>query len=108
MLVAFVTAMLESSMLSYSRDSRRPVRMIMLATAAMPMPPSWIRTRMITWPSVVISFPMSKVAKPVTQTAEVAMNTASTKVISPFTVTPGIESEAVPAAISARNNTAIF
>jgi hypothetical protein len=43
----------------------------------MPRPPSCIKVRIVSWPERVNCVPMSMTERPVTQTAEVAMNSAS-------------------------------
>ncbi len=57
-----------------------------------PRPPSWISARIITWPVIVKSLPVSSTARPVTQTAEFDVKSASINDI-PCTVEQGVQEE---------------
>ena len=66
-----------------------------------PIPPNWMRIRIITCPAVVNVDATSIVVSPVTHTALVAVNRASKKVM-PFTVARGSSSSPVPIIIIAK------
>ena len=71
----------------------------------MPRPPVWISVRIIVWPNRVNEVPVSVTLRPVTQTAEVDVNRASTK-FNPLPVPVvawGKRSRPAPAKIIARN-----
>ena len=72
-----------------------------------PNPPTWISTRITTCPNSDQYAPVSTVTSPVTHTAEVAVNTASSRVErSPVAVAAGNDSSTEPTAIAPRNDTA--
>lgn len=52
----------------------------------MPNPPNCIRQRIVIWPNLVKSLPVSRTISPVQEAAEVAVKSESMKLILPFTV----------------------
>jgi hypothetical protein len=62
-----------------------------------PSPPSWMRARMTAWPKPLKAVAVSTTTRPVTQTAEVAVNRASTKAIRPPRALAGSQRRTPPA-----------
>lgn len=72
-----------------------------VALVAKPNPPSWISKRMTAWPNPLHSVAVSRTTNPVTQTADVAVNNASTnRARSPSAEAKGRLSRRVPLRMS--------
>ena len=66
-----------------------------------PKPPTWMRSKITACPNPDQYVPVSTVARPVTQTAEVAVNSASSNgALSPVALDQGNISRPVPTAIA--------
>ena len=80
---------------------RRLSRIRMMVLKVMnPRPPIWIRVMRINCPRKVRSFPGSITVRPVTQTAEVAVNNASIKARGSWVLHTGMCSSSAPSRIS--------
>src|SRR5262249_32819603 len=88
---------------------RRPSRTRpIVASVMIPSPPTWIRSRITTWPNGDQYVPVSTEASPVTQTADVLVKSASTNgAPSRACDANGSISSAVPTAITDANEYAI-
>ena len=62
----------------------------------MPSPPSWMSPRMTAWPNPLNAVAVSTTTSPVTQTAEVAVNSASMKEMRPPRALGGSQSKTAP------------
>jgi len=69
----------------------------------MPRPPNCIKTKITPWPKGVKAVPVSTTTSPVTQAADVAVNSASTHPIPGALEAWGRTSKSVPAAIRRAN-----
>jgi hypothetical protein len=68
-----------------------------VAIVMKPSPPIWINARMMSWPTALKKVPVSATTSPVTQTADVAVKTASMKRIGwPSAETAGSDSRQAP------------
>ena len=87
------------------RPIRRPASMEMAtATVTTPMPPIWISRMITAWPNPDQYSDVSCTTRPVTQVAEVAVNSASKKEAPcPSRVEMGSVSSSAPARISRAN-----
>ena len=75
-----------------------------VAISTTPMPPIWIRERITAWPNTDQPVAVSRTTSPVTQTAEVAVNSEVPKLaLRPSAEAAGIMSSSVPARITVRN-----
>jgi hypothetical protein len=62
-----------------------------------PSPPSWMRARITDWPKPLNAVAVSTTTRPVTQTAEVAVNRASMKAMRPPRALAGSQRSTPPA-----------
>ena len=69
-----------------------------------PRPPIWMSVRMIAWPNLVKWLPVSTTMRPVTHTADVAVNSESIGVMCPPTVARGVANSRAPTTIMSRND----
>ena len=84
-------------------ETRRPNRRtVSTRVTRKPRPPTCINSRMTHWPNRVKSVLVDRTARPVTAAAEVAVNSASMKVMGRVVI-PGSSSNTVPRPISAAN-----
>ena len=98
----FVSALVFRRMRNPSRRDTRSASSV--ASAMIPMPPIWIRIMITTCPNAVQWSGVFTVVKPVTQSAEVAVNSASTKLALPSSVlATGNTRSSVPTARAAAN-----